>query len=49
MVKNMLDNIKGPNNLERGACKPIFLNTHGHNFVNEVAYLSGQVTKILPN
>ena len=32
----MLDNIKGPNKLEMGACKRIFLNMHGHNFVNTV-------------
>ena len=31
------------------ACKLIFSNKHGHNFVNEVAYLSIQVTNILPN
>ena len=31
------------------ACKSIFLNTHGHNFVDTVAYFSSQVTGIFPN
>ena len=49
MVRNMLENIKVTNNLEIDAYKRIFLNTHGKNSVNAVAYLSVQVTEIFSN
>ena len=49
MVRNIPEKIKVPNNSEMDACKRILLNTHGKNFVNAVAYLSGQVTTIFPN
>ena len=45
----MLENFRVPNNSEMGACKRICSNMHGQNFFNEVAYLSGQVTKIFQN
>ena len=49
MVSKGLENIKVPNNSEMGSCKLIFLNMYGHNVVNAVVYLSGQVTAIIPN
>ena len=44
----MLEKIKLTNNLEMDPCKCILLSMHGHNFVNAVDYLSGQVTEIFP-
>ena len=49
MVRNMLEKIEVPNNSEMDACKCIFSNTNGYNFINAVAYLSSQVTEMLPN
>ena len=45
MLIKMIEKIKVPNNSEMNAFRSIFLNTHGQNFVNAMAYLSGQVTE----
>ena len=49
MVRKMLENIKVPINYEMDSCKRILLDMQGYNFVNAVAYLSGQVTNIFTN
>ena len=49
MVKKMLEKISVSNNAQMEACKRICSSTHGGNFVNAVAYLSGQVTELFPN
>ena len=46
---NMLKKIKVHINLEMDSCKCICSNMHRQNFVNAVAHLSRQVTKIFPN
>ena len=48
-LKKIIEKIIVPNNLWMKACKRIFLNMHGQIFVNTVAYMSGQVTKIFLN
>ena len=49
MVRKMLEKIQVSNNSEMDACKRICSNTHGHDFVAAVAYLSGQVTELFPS
>ena len=49
MVGRIPNKIIVPDNPEMDSCKHIFSNTHGQNFANAVAYLSGQVNKIFTN
>ena len=49
MVRNMLEKINVPNKSEMDACKRVCSISQGRNFVNSVAYLSDQATKVFPN
>ena len=49
MVRKMLEKVQVLKNGQIEACKRICSSTHGDNFVEAVAYMSSQVTDILPN
>ena len=49
MVRNMLEKVQVSNNSDMDACRRIFSNSHGDNFIAAVSYLSTQVTEIFPN